>query len=796
MEDEAAAPVWLYVSNLPPSTPSIGFLSEVNGYLEQEAHLQGRSSCHALDCRTSKKARKGGGRSQRGYLFLTFATSQEAQWAMTTLSEGFVYRGRKVRAHLAKDKGGGAAPALPLSTPSSTNDDEARNAMASDDTSKEGEEHSPRSSRGNANNRSISELTTASSYEDCAGHNANNTSNNDPLAVFQSAFAKFVVESEKKDKINLREIASLRKEIEMLHVALHNMDLELREERKKGQRPSADNENTLNNIRTENRRLETDLNKVRSELADSEKKREVAAKEMERVKSTVKGQDRKIGELVRQSSELVRAGMALRKAGEEKDQQMAELKRQISTFQSKGTRAESDAVQLKYLLQNSEAEVQHLKAKLENANKRVDMAKQDYMNANDKVVAEKIKREAAERKLQKKLLEIKEAKKKEQAKQEPQKKVIAAKPVEGISVISPKANPSPSVPSPIQDASKGRIGSFDSTSLARETQIASLINFEADYRKKQAAGDGQVVTKEEAEERRQAELEMVESSFSTDEVHIKRRDSSTATITRRLGLIVEDGTIHVDLEIKTTDEYLYKSEYKVAINASIPPPSPTSNAPPEGTAMERTTAQQSLPKLLASCRWETEITKGEESIFGVLVAADTWAQNEWPSLLEKCSLDRNDSDNVASEQDSEGKQSVPYNFGRVLIYSHHIYDPDKLKQVIKIASIYHLGGIVKTGTPGFVLVEGLDENCQSYADDLLQFRTKMWEMRQSGRRDSATFSVIDKASYKVQGSEALDKMKVLPEKMKEIENDQLDELKLACSKIGFDAVLEEHLKLK
>ena len=460
--------------------------------------------------------------------------------------------------------------------------------------------------------------------------------------------------------------------------------------------------------------------------------------------------------------------------------------------------AESDAVQLKYLLQNSEAEVQHLKAKLENANKRVDMAKQDYMNANDKVVAEKIKREAAERKLQKKLLEIKEAKKKEQAKPEPQKKAIAAKPVEGISVISPKANPSPSAPSPIRDVSKGRIGSFDSTSLARETQIASLINFEADYRKKQAAGDGQVVTKEEAEERRQAELEMVESSFSTDadEVHITRRDSSTATITRRLGLIVEGGTIHVDLEIKTTDEYLYKSEYKVAINASIPPPSPTSNAPPEGTAMERTTAQQSLPKLLASCRWETEITKGEESVFGVLVAADTWAQNEWPSLLEKCSLDRNDSNNVASEQDSEGKQSVPYNFGRVLIYSHHIYDPDKLKQVIKLASIYHLGGIVKTGTPGFVLVEGLDENCQSYADDLLQFRTKMWEMKQSGKRDSATFSVIDKASYKVQGREALDKMKVLPEKMKEIENDQLDELKLACSKIGFDEVLEEHLKLK
>ena len=72
----------------------------------------------------------------------------------------------------------------------------------------------------------------------------------------------------------------------------------------------------------------------------------------------------------------------------------------------------------------------------------------------------------------------------------------------------------------------------------------------------------------------------------------------------------------------------------------------------------------------------------------------------------------------------------------------------------------------------------------------------MWEMKQSGKRDSATFSVIDKASYKVQGSEALDEMKVLPEKMKEIENDQLDELKLACSKIGFDTVLEEHLKLK
>jgi len=53
-------------------------------------------------------------------------------------------------------------------------------------------------------------------------------------------------------------------------------------------------------------------------------------------------------------------------------------------------------------------------------------------------------------------------------------------------------------------------------------------------------------------------------------------------------------------------------------------------------------------------------------------------------------------------------------FSRLWIHSHHIYSKNKIKSIEDWANELNLSGFILAGKPGFVCVEGTEENCQMW----------------------------------------------------------------------------------
>lgn len=63
---------------------------------------------------------------------------------------------------------------------------------------------------------------------------------------------------------------------------------------------------------------------------------------------------------------------------------------------------------------------------------------------------------------------------------------------------------------------------------------------------------------------------------------------------------------------------------------------------------------------------------------------------------------------------SNASQSEDVIFTRLWIYSHHIYNKQKRKNIIEWAKELSLSGFSMPGKPGVVCVEGLQSNCEEF----------------------------------------------------------------------------------
>jgi len=62
--------------------------------------------------------------------------------------------------------------------------------------------------------------------------------------------------------------------------------------------------------------------------------------------------------------------------------------------------------------------------------------------------------------------------------------------------------------------------------------------------------------------------------------------------------------------------------------------------------------------------------------------------------------------------------------GRLWIQSHHIYSKNKIKSIEDWAEELNLSGFIMAGKPGFVCVEGTDENCQMWWQRVYNLKNK------------------------------------------------------------------------
>uniref|UniRef100_UPI00358F7697 RWD domain-containing protein 2B-like n=1 Tax=Myxine glutinosa TaxID=7769 RepID=UPI00358F7697 len=97
-----------------------------------------------------------------------------------------------------------------------------------------------------------------------------------------------------------------------------------------------------------------------------------------------------------------------------------------------------------------------------------------------------------------------------------------------------------------------------------------------------------------------------------------------------------------------------------------------------------------------------QVSHGEPCV----VTAIVWLQDTW-----SCYFTENDE---LSKQDKSGAQVKEETFSRLWIYSHHIYNKVKRRDIVAWARDLGLSGFCLPGKPGIVCVEGTQQACDDY----------------------------------------------------------------------------------
>ena len=255
------------------------------------------------------------------------------------------------------------------------------------------------------------------------------------------------------------------------------------------------------------------------------------------------------------------------------------------------------------------------------------------------------------------------------------------------------------------------------------------------------------------------EIDFLLASHSEEEL-IVHADPMRVTRILNLDFDRNDEVLPVHLVLTIpSDGY---PETPLNVDVSLAPPSTNDDGNTVSNTVEaQKVAMDALPALLEICRCEAEANAsgGTNALFAVLQLADAWVQNEWGGIQAK-----------RLPSDAMGKACLPsptsshYQIARWLLSSHHLAGKDKIAFIKSTAHHYGIGGYIKLGYPGYLLLEGLEDNCEFFVQALIQNRAKLRKnakSSKSGRTDSATFSVAGKTAIKVEDLEAA---RILPKK--------------------------------
>lgn len=130
-------------------------------------------------------------------------------------------------------------------------------------------------------------------------------------------------------------------------------------------------------------------------------------------------------------------------------------------------------------------------------------------------------------------------------------------------------------------------------------------------------------------------------------------------------------------------------------------------------------AYDALPLLISRCRETAESALGGEAVFAVFSAAEEWMDDAVDSGTFR---DEGSSSGDGATNNDGAKASViiptTVLLGRRLIYSHHIISAKKRADMKRLFSEYGLTGYVKIGWPGLIIVEGKEDDCQAFYDEI------------------------------------------------------------------------------
>eukprot|EP00970_Alexandrium_tamarense_P014493 scaffold4172_cov212-Alexandrium_tamarense.AAC.15 len=254
------------------------------------------------------------------------------------------------------------------------------------------------------------------------------------------------------------------------------------------------------------------------------------------------------------------------------------------------------------------------------------------------------------------------------------------------------------------------------------------------------------------------ELAFLLSAYAADEISVK--DSK---VIHSIQLLIGNNEKYVKIHLTLTIPDGYPSEV-LGVDATIDGSSACSHD-------VRKCVMDALPQLVQICKWEADANKGQEALFSVLMVADTWSQNDWRNIISR---------KVKTDAPNE-EMGGAVEMCTSLVYTHHLVETEKIQMVKKIASKLSLGGYLRVGKPGLVLVEGASEDdCDEMLRELAHCRKVFYSM---------TFKSHGKTTRRVSD---VNSSRLLPHKLSQLEGDKngMDILKEACEKLGLAEVLE------
>ncbi len=307
-------------------------------------------------------------------------------------------------------------------------------------------------------------------------------------------------------------------------------------------------------------------------------------------------------------------------------------------------------------------------------------------------------------------------------------------------------------------------------------------------------------TFDENRERQEAEFEFIQAAYLPEEAWIAVEQRSTNSdkngdaaapikrIYRRLQLPIHfemDGTpsasISVELVLTLPPSYPTDEAAFLQVDASL---SNTKDVEAKTakkiSASHRKSAINALPLLLQSCRTVAIENAGSESVFLVLSNAETWIEEEWANCLES------DGNDVSTAKQSTSCNRIDRNIlGRKLIFSHHIIAKSKRKAIGDLAKEYNLGGYFKIGWPGIIVIEGREEDCQSFYDEI---RTMRWQYLVVRGEEREEIGLDDQTNN-------LDDLRRFPISMTELGEDKMSHLSELCRDVGLEDLFLTSMKI-
>lgn len=226
------------------------------------------------------------------------------------------------------------------------------------------------------------------------------------------------------------------------------------------------------------------------------------------------------------------------------------------------------------------------------------------------------------------------------------------------------------------------------------------------------------------------EIEMLESIFPKE---FKFEEGTNSDCLRNyLEGKTNDPPPFIDFTINVTNDQAQKFEMCVTLSQDYP------NALPDiylrHSEMSRTQAS-ALNK--ACCDYLATLERGEPCIYSAVVWLQESAQNFTTNIVETKS-----DDGVNSSE----------KLVRYWIYSHHIYNKTKRREILYLAGRLNITGFCMPGKPGIICVEGHESDCSQWWASIRSMTWQKIMCKVTEDAKSRRFQTFQEVPFQTHGS--------------------------------------------